>query len=331
MLAQEELWVYEALLKVIRNTNDNSKGKENDKTPLTHKTARIKEILALEIGNEAVLSWTGREGESAVIILPAEGAAADAHAPPAKAPPPAAMTSRPTASYLDKSGATGSPLVGRYVDNNGKPLEDPSQQPNQEFRMMPIDLRLIIEQKAIPRLLAECANSSMRIDVRSVRILAEKPPAFDITSSNNPAPAGMPGGMGRGFGGRDMFSGGMSAPARAGRTDSGDANSEEESADSVYPPVLVEIQGIIYIYNQPTTGNQGEGGVNAAAAATPAGTASPAAPVNPQPGVTPGKAPAGTGAPAPVVPGTNPLPAARGPGAPGTAAPPVPPTRGVRP
>ena len=34
--------------------------------------------------------------------------------------------------------------------------------PNQEFRMMPIDMRLIIEQKDIPRLLVECANSSMR-------------------------------------------------------------------------------------------------------------------------------------------------------------------------
>ena len=71
-------------------------------------------------------------------------------------------------------------LAGRYVDNNGKPLADPKQQPNQEFRMMPVNLRVVMEQRAIPRLLIECANSNMRIDVREVRILAEKPGPIDV-------------------------------------------------------------------------------------------------------------------------------------------------------
>ncbi len=41
--------------------------------------------------------------------------------------------------------------------------------------MMPINLKVVIEQKDIPRLLAECANSAMRIDVRGVRILVQQP------------------------------------------------------------------------------------------------------------------------------------------------------------
>ena len=46
-------------------------------------------------------------------------------------------------------------LSGRYVNDTGKPVDDLSQDPNKEFRMMPIDMRLVIEQKAIPRLLVE--------------------------------------------------------------------------------------------------------------------------------------------------------------------------------
>ena len=40
--------------------------------------------------------------------------------------------------------------------------------------MMPVDLQVVIEQKDIPRLLAECATQRW-IDVRAVRILVEKP------------------------------------------------------------------------------------------------------------------------------------------------------------
>ena len=79
---------------------------------------------------------------------------------PRTQPPPVAPCQRPGAS------SSGSSLAGRYVDDKGKPLTDPNQQPYEEFRMMPIDLKVVIEQKDIPRLLAECANSAMRIDVR---------------------------------------------------------------------------------------------------------------------------------------------------------------------
>ena len=59
ILAQEELWVYEALLRVIRNTNDCDPSPmpkhdaKNYRPPTSQKNARIKEIRALEIGEEA--------------------------------------------------------------------------------------------------------------------------------------------------------------------------------------------------------------------------------------------------------------------------------------
>ena len=73
-------------------------------------------------------------------------------------------------------------LAGRYVGDEGKPLGNPAQQPYGEFRMMPIDLKVVIEQRDIPRLLAECANSAMRIDVRAVRVLVDDPRAVDLAS-----------------------------------------------------------------------------------------------------------------------------------------------------
>ncbi len=72
------------------------------------------------------------------------------------------------------------------------------------------------------------------------------------------------GGMGRDAGG-------------AGST----ADNEEESADQVHPPVNVEVQGIIYIYNPPPAQEAGKAegennGPTAPAAPAPAGSASPA-------------------------------------------------------
>ena len=53
--------------------------------------------------------------------------------------------------------ASSSPLEGRYVDDDGNLLADPTKQPYGEFRMVPINLRVVIEQKEIPRLLARNA------------------------------------------------------------------------------------------------------------------------------------------------------------------------------
>ena len=62
MMAQEDLWIYETLLKVIRNTNDVGSDPNHDaknyKKPANHKVARIKQILAMDIGRDAVESWS---------------------------------------------------------------------------------------------------------------------------------------------------------------------------------------------------------------------------------------------------------------------------------
>ena len=154
------------------------------------------------------------------------------------------------------------PAGNRYVDDKGKPLADPTQQPYGEFRMMPINLKVVIEQREIPRLLAECANSAMRIDVRRVRILVEEPPAVDLTAPEAAQPAANQAQRrptmsrpvhGHALGGTGH--GNIQDDSGAGK---GESAYEEESADPVYPPVPVEVQGIIYIYNPPKVQTSGE-------------------------------------------------------------------------
>jgi hypothetical protein len=285
MMAQEDLWIYKTLLTVIHNTNNvstetNAKaGTHEQRTyvkPESHKKARIKQILAMDIGKDAADSWA--KSEKALFNLP--GDAGGGITPPSgnsAAPVQSTSAARPSAG----SGA----LAGRYVDDKGKALLDATQQPYKEFRMMPIDLKVVIEQKEIPRLLAECANSAMRIDVRAVRVLAEDPSPADLGASGAAASAAAGSNTEKAPSGSHATEFGMGHDAGAA---GGDSESEAEGADPIYPPVPVEVQGIIYIYNPPAQDDSGKAGENGQAA--PAATGNPTA-------SPPAKA-AGTAAPA---------------------------------
>ncbi len=162
MMAQEDFWIYETLLKVVRNTNDTGSDPKHDlknyKKPANHKEARIKEILAMDIGKDAVDSWT--KSQNSVFKLATDAPAPAANATPTPTAPTQtaqASVGRPGGPATASSSSGPSPLSGRYLDDKGKPLSDPKQQPYGEFRMMPVDLQVVIEQKEIPRLLAECA------------------------------------------------------------------------------------------------------------------------------------------------------------------------------
>ena len=324
MVAQEDLWVYEALLKVIRNTNDTGIDPKHDaknyKPPTLHKDARVKEIQALEIGSDATQSWAA--SENSVFTFPADGGAPAGAQAGAAGPPPGGGFGRPgQAQYAQGANGAVSLLAGRYVDNSGKPVTDQTDPTkiNQEFRMMPIDLKVVMEQKDIPRLLRECANSNMRIDVSSVRVLADKPPAFDPGGgATAPAEAAPATGPGPPRGARpDPRGGGEPGPPRGmaayrrghgqglgnmGQTPSqgnGEYSYSDESADPTAPPVPVEIQGVIYIYNPPTARSPGGAATGAAPPTAPPPTAPP--PTAPPPTVPPGAA-----APTPAGPNKTP-------------------------
>ncbi len=110
-------------------------------------------------------------------------------------------------------------LSGRYLDSEGQPYEGEPQDP--EFRRLPVRMRLMMDQRWIPQLLIECANATLPIEVKQLRV--------------NPDQSGT------GFGSTaNRSSRGSSRSLRGMESLEADANLAD-----------VEIRGIVYIYNKP--------------------------------------------------------------------------------
>ncbi|MGD0896787.1 MAG: hypothetical protein ABR915_03055, partial [Thermoguttaceae bacterium] len=333
LLAQEDLWVYEALLRVVRNTNNTSGDPANYVKPVNRKMAGVKRIIAMQIGQDAVNSWQASDQTVIRMAANAPGGAAPAPAKNAGMSPhivPGVDTHQP-----------GRPqsLAGRYVDDQGRPLADPAQQPYAEFRMMPINLRVVIEQNQIPKLLAECANSNMPIEVRKVRILAEEFPPFDPGEAGGTTTTGIEPGYKPHGGPGPAHPGAGPVPGPGGTPNAVTGGQDEECVNPMIPPVPLEVQGIIYIYNPPNRENLGKGTAGGAVApgGGPAGP-TPPGPTPPAPGTPPGpKLPAAPGVVPPGPPGPAKIPTpgvsevqgaakpAPAPGNPGQAPSPTPP------
>ncbi len=252
LLAQEDLWVYEALMRVIKRTNG----------PVEHhRDAAIKEIVTMEIGQDVVGSG---ENASGVGMLLAGGS--------------------PKASRSSTTGESANIVSSRYVDEQGLPLKKTPaypfyDHPCAEFKMMPIRMRLWIEPSKIPRLLVECANSTMPIEVRRFRLRPGEGKFVNFVSLGATA---------------------ESATAKRGTRTGEGAGSKPEfkrsfgsSTDVSAVPIVME--GIICIYNRPDrqklgTGAAGEEEPPQTAAASP--DAAPAAD-----GATEATAPATAGQP----------------------------------
>ncbi len=212
-LAQENLWVYSALLTIIKNVNKEATGQHN---------ALIKRIMDLAIADAAAKEFVA--GSSGHILRPSQltPGGQGGMQPPPQIP-------------RDNRGAATS-TDGRYVDAAGKPLEKDSQAPP-EFVRMPIYLKLMMDQREVHKLLAECANSPLPVEVRQLRI-------------NQGGAAAIGGGGGA------RRAGGANRPdARRGPAVVGGPNDPAEQAitsDDTNPyDVPVDVHGIIYIFNPP--------------------------------------------------------------------------------
>jgi hypothetical protein len=265
-LRQEDLWVYETLLQVIRKTNI---VKEKDDYPSEQSQAAVKRIEWIEIGADAIKSWS--DADQSVFRIQS-------------ATPGADRGRGVTVAGGRLTGPTDSKealLKDRYVDDKGTPLEAEAKHPYAEFKMMPISMKVHMDQRKISKLLAECVNQAMPIEVRRVRI---NPGAGEILEG------GAAGGVAAASAGRsrERESGRRDMGGRGGRTGSEPNEGEISPFD-----VPVEIQGIIYIYNQPDLSVLGTGTAldkpsEGAPAAAPAGETVPPATI---PETTPAKKP----------------------------------------
>jgi hypothetical protein len=257
VLAQEDLWVYEALLRVIAETNKPAKTQAN---------AAVKRIISLDIGHDAVVAWKEAEGAVFSVKQGTPGSPTD---------PIPGSTNASNPGRSSGPGATDSQLVSnRYVDDKGQPLASTEAEypyvkhPFLEFKMMPVRMSLIMDGRSLPKLLVNCANSNMPIEVRRVRILK---------SPSSPIDLGQLAGSGTGPGGRPSGNqGGAPAPTGA-------KGSDTETGPYDIP---VDILAVIYIYCPPDREKLGTG---AAAGQTPAEPPPPI--VAPKPTPTPGPKP----------------------------------------
>lgn len=291
---QEDLWVYDALLWVIKETN---KVVDEDVKNLaeTHYRSPIKQISNLLIGSNAtielmrmgliegagMMGGSGMDPSSAMSDMSGGGGGGGGLASMMSGGMGGGMGGPGGGSGANISTISG--IIGfeklpedqirsiilknRYVGAELEPLDDLEGAPFKEFNQMPVVLRLIVDQRKIPEVLANCANCAMPIDVLMVRFNPEKggpillPSAAgmgggmdgggggDPSSSMMGGPGGMMGGPGGMMGGPGGMMGGPGG-GRGGESGMGvqvsgsvgDYNSES---------ILIEIFGIINIFNPP--------------------------------------------------------------------------------
>lgn len=375
LIAQEDLWVYEALLRIIRDTNEGATSYYN---------APVKRIFSLEIGQAAAANFAmasrgsfGPGGMYGAPFGPMGGmpgmrlGSGPGYGMPGMSMMPSAAATPTTDSEGATPGAPGSVtgaaaptsiqemiaqqlLNGRYLDKNGMPLLYGTEPPFPQFKMMPVRMLLLVDQRRIPALLAQCANSSMPVEVKRVTLRPEEAQSslnlggfntgmaeMGAPGMSTPMPSGsmMPGSMPGAVPGRMPGRIGGSTMPR-GRPSMGMpgmrmGSSEEEGIPSAgYPmgpgvqgqleeptwEMTVDIQGIIYIFNPPDRSRFEKTEATGAEGATP-GPSGAAGTGSGTPGSPVAQPPADATAPAASQP---PAPAGSQPAAPGAPQPAAP-------
>ncbi|NQU22326.1 MAG: hypothetical protein HQ567_13685 [Candidatus Nealsonbacteria bacterium] len=224
LLAQEDLWVYEALMRIILNTNQET---PTGSTAVTYENVPVRRIHTLQIAEQ-------------VSGMVATGGDADADE--------GDDASDDTGAEQDGSQPRG-PVIdypeGRYVDDSNEPLGPDDSHPFAEYKIMPIRMQLDIDQRMIPKLLAECDGSKMPVEVKRIRL---NPGAGrDVRLKLSAA----------GDGGKAEGGGMMRQPDRGGEA----GRKKPDGAVRTGMYITIEILGVIYIYNPPDEDQLGTGTV----------------------------------------------------------------------
>jgi hypothetical protein len=156
------------------------------------------------------------------------------------------------------AGGAGDPAEGRYVDKDYKPLaaskirSDVTSSPDEVYlavaKRMPVRLVCQIDQRKIHKLLTECGNSPLTVEVRQVRIGGD--------AGKGGAAGGYGSSYGSSYGASSSFSGlgddsdesGLPSYGSGGMFGGSSSDSARALAQSLND-VTVEVYGIVYIYN----------------------------------------------------------------------------------
>jgi hypothetical protein len=317
LYAQEDLWVLQAVMQIIKNTNGSAD---------TNFDASVKEIISLQIG-KTVEGRVGKitmlkqdrsdldvpGGNYSEMAMMAPGAT-PGMPPPSMTPPGMSPPGMPPVGPGAPGAAPGvvdpnDPAIGRYVDVNYDPLPppvlrgaatstDPATAIYSVAKRMPVRLRLAIKQSSLPKFLAECGNYSLPLEVRQLRINCE---------------AGARGDSGGGASSFGYGDGGVESPRMSSSGGGGSSRRRQNPTDPNAPAfdsdeAEIEVYGIIYIMNPVDRKFLGIEAVTPTAP-VPGGSTPTAAPVATPPAavpVTPTPMPPATAPVAPMAPATPP-------------------------
>ena len=267
---QEDFWIYKALLGAISRTNSGATAPHN---------AWVKRIDSFLIGRAAsqVLAERSMAGNDDLVgsdgSRTGSGMGGLGASGPGGAPSGSSSLSG-SGSMSSGSGTGGAPVRPptpeeieavlkdfRYVDDKANPLAAGTKAPFNEFKRMPVFMRLIVDQRRIPELLVNCANSEMPIEVLWIRINPEAMRPFDITSytSSNIAGGGVKIESAAAGTPRSASSTGSAVPGSTtpstgmgGRSEEGSMSAFQQGGTiSSYgtETVTIEIYGVITIFN----------------------------------------------------------------------------------
>lgn len=290
LYAQEDYWVLDAILRIIKQTNGDISQRYQ---------AAIKTVKFIDIGRDAIgfggaivpASSSGGSAGGGDSMMPGGMGMSGPGGMAGSSPGGTDMMSAGMAS-AGNAEAQGSgtpsgddPGDNRYIDTEFKPVAAKdirnafsSTSASDAYlivaKRMPVRLGLVIDHRQLPKLLAECGNADLQVEVRQVRIGVESLPDFRTFVGGGAAAggSGLMGGMDQmsGSGGGGMFgqssttgggdddgggdggifgSGGGGMAGMSGGMYGGGGATQMKLSDDSPNDVHVEIYGIIYIYN----------------------------------------------------------------------------------
>ncbi len=201
-ITQENLWVYRTLLEIIKKTNAEATGPHD---------ALVKRIIQLQVGRDAALENVMKDR----IFMPAQGPDGQALA--------AGGDAQGRGGAVEETADPADRLIdSRYLGDQrqpiaGNPVKDGSLG---VLKRLPIRMVLEMDQRELPRLIAECANAPLPVEITQVRINVGSGDAAQLRKRKPRSPG-----------------------AESGRSDG------EPVPDPAIVPVI--FHGIIFIFNKP--------------------------------------------------------------------------------
>ena len=244
LYAMEDYWVLKALMQIVARTNTNN-------GVLSHRRdlSAIRDILSIQIGAAVDQGAGGQvyrpassdvEGEAGIegSVRGSEGGVPGGNA---------AGVEGEGVEFGEGASQVKELAEGRYVDKEFKKLpaatlKTAATGKNEEdaylavAKRMPVRMRVKMDQRKLNKFLVECGNGDLMLEVVQVRINPDDTDVMSLAGSSSSVGVGRVG------------------PSRGGRGTGAGATSNTGSPDGKAEPwdVVVEVYGIIYIFNPPS-------------------------------------------------------------------------------